>query len=131
MYLTDKAEQLATQFLTRPHPLTDGKLLQGDRSCTAKFDGEQPVTVCIAARAKMIPTASSAVGQPDDVIVAAADRMLTSGDVQFEPSAGTKIFSLTNSIFMMTAGDAALQAEITGMVSREIVGRIAQEPGTY
>jgi len=30
--------------------------------------------------------------------------MLTSGDVQFEPSAGAKILSFTNSIFLMTAG---------------------------
>jgi hypothetical protein len=72
------------------------------------------MTVCIAARAKMIPKAGDTVGQPVDVIVAAADRMLTAGDVQFEPSAGTKIFTLSSSIFMMTAGDAALQAEITG-----------------
>jgi hypothetical protein len=54
--------------------------------------------------------------------------MLTSGDVQFEPSAGTKIFGLSSSIFMMTAGDAALSAEITAMVFREISDRIAQEP---
>ena len=76
------------------------------------------MTVCIAARAQ-------------NVIVAASDRMLTSGDVQFEPSAGTKIVSLTNSIFTMTSGDAALQAEISGMVAREIAERVAQEPANW
>jgi hypothetical protein len=73
------------------------------------------MTVCIAARA-------------GNMVVAASDRMLTSGDVQFEPSAGTKIYSLSNSMFVMTAGDAALQAEITGLVMREIVARIRTDP---
>lgn len=76
------------------------------------------MTVCIAARA-------------ENVIVAAADRMLTSGDVQFEPSASTKILPLSNSIFLMTAGDAALQAEIIGMVSREIAERVQREPTNW
>ena len=57
------------------------------------------VTVCIAARAETL-------------IVGTSDRMLTSGDVQFEPSAGMKLIPLTNSLFMMTAGDAGLQAQI-------------------
>src|SRR5262249_16657737 len=57
--------------------------------------------------------------------------MLTSGDVQFEPLAGTKIFGLTSSIFMMTAGDAPLQAEITALVYREISERIAREPQNW
>jgi hypothetical protein len=78
-------------------------------------DGEHPpVTVCIAARA-------------GNTVVGASDRMLTSGDIQFEPSAGTKIYPLSNSMFMMTAGDSALQAAITGMVMREIAARIAAE----
>jgi hypothetical protein len=57
--------------------------------------------------------------------------MLTSGDIQFEPSAGTKIFALSNSMFMMTAGDSALQAEITGMVAKEIAARIVAEPQSW
>jgi hypothetical protein len=65
------------------------------------------MTVCIAARAERI-------------VIGATDRMLTAGDVQFEPSAGSKIILLSSSIFMMTAGDAALQAEISGMVLKEI-----------
>jgi hypothetical protein len=57
--------------------------------------------------------------------------MLTAGDVQFEPSVGTKIYSLSNSMFVMTAGDAALQAEITGMIAREIADRISREPANW
>jgi hypothetical protein len=76
------------------------------------------VTVCIAARA----------GQ---VIFGASDRMLTSGDVQFEPSAGTKIYMLSNSMFMMTAGDAALQAEITAGVQREVLAKIHSDPNKW
>ena len=101
------------QFLTRPHPLTDGRFLP-----RASRVEHPEVTVCIAARS-------------ESTIFAASDRMLTSGDVQFEPSAGTKIFGLSNSMFMMTAGDAALQAEITGMVSREILARIAIDPANW
>src|SRR5262245_60728322 len=73
------------------------------------------MTVCIAARAY-------------NVIVAATDRMMTSADIQFEPSAGTKIIGLTNSIFLLTAGDAALQAEIYPLVQGEILQMIKDEP---
>jgi hypothetical protein len=76
------------------------------------------VTVCIAARA-------------GNIVVGASDRMLTSGDIQFEPSAGTKIYALSNSMFMMTAGDSALHAEMTGMVIREIAARIVAEPQNW
>lgn len=98
------------KFLTRPHPLT------GDRLLSRGHCGKQPeVTVCIAALS-------------ENIVVGASDRMLTSGDVQFETSAGTKIFGLSNSIFVMTAGDAALQGEIVQMVSREMTNRIACKP---
>ena len=39
---------------------------------------EEPLTVCIAARA-------------GNVVVAASDRMLTAGDVQFEPTAARRL----------------------------------------
>jgi len=73
------------------------------------------VTVCIAARAQ-------------GMIVAASDRMLTSADIQFEPSVGTKVWGLTNSIFMLTAGDAALQGELYPLVRDEIIEMIRQQP---
>jgi len=76
------------------------------------------MTVCIAARAT-------------NAIVGASDRMLTSADVQFEPSAGTKIVLLTSSMFVMTSGDAALQAEICSHVLSEITDRINREPSNW
>lgn len=76
------------------------------------------MTVCVVARA-------------GNFIVGAADRMLTSGDVQFEPSAGMKIVVLTRSIFMMTAGDSALQTEVSGRVYKEVSERITVEPSRW
>jgi 20S proteasome alpha/beta subunit len=70
-----------------------------------------PVTVCIAA----IYEGSGIVG--------ASDRMLTAGDVQFEPST-PKIRFYTNSIGSLIAGDANLQAEINSEVwikTKEII----------
>jgi len=57
--------------------------------------------------------------------------MLTSGDIQFEPTAGSKIFLLSTSMFTMTAGDSAIQAEITEMVAEEMQARIVKEPSNW
>jgi len=57
------------------------------------------VTVCVAA----ICDNSSIVG--------ASDRMITAGDVEFEPPQ-TKLWALSSSIALMIAGDASLQMEI-------------------
>jgi hypothetical protein len=76
------------------------------------------VTVCIAARA-------------ENVIFGISDRMLTSGDVQFEPTAGSKLFGMTNSLFAMTAGDAGLQANILSAVNVEVQERITREPTNW
>jgi hypothetical protein len=94
------------RLLSRAHPLL------GDRLIPHATRGEQlPVTVCIAARA-------------ENVIIGVSDRMLTSGDVQFEPYSGQKIVPLTNSIFIMTAGDAGLHALIANPVMQEIGNRV-------
>lgn len=76
------------------------------------------MTVCIAARA-------------GHYIVGALDRMLTSADIEFEPSAGMKLIVLSSSIFIMTSGDSALQTEIVGRVHGEVTGRIAREPQNW
>jgi hypothetical protein len=76
------------------------------------------VTVCIVARA-------------GNQIVGATDRMLTAADIQFEPTAGSKLFALTNSIFLMTSGEAALQAEICGRTIAEVNARISVEPQNW
>lgn len=113
-----QASHPAFPFITRVYPLTHGNLLLRKQPRISDFDRGPPVTVCIAARA-------------GGIIFGASDRMLTSGDVQFEPSAGMKIYSLTTSIFMMTAGDAALQAQITEEVEREVAVRIEKEPHSW
>jgi 20S proteasome alpha/beta subunit len=69
------------------------------------------VTVCVAAICD------------NDTIFGAADRMLTTGDIQFEPP-DIKIVTLTNSIVVMTSGDSALHAEILQSVRAEILERL-------
>lgn len=64
-----------------------------------------PVTVCLAAIAQ------------NGTILSAADRMVTSGDIQYEPASvvswwNPKVFPISNSIFVMIADDIALQTEI-------------------
>jgi hypothetical protein len=66
------------------------------------------VTVCIAA-------IYEGTG-----VFCASDRMITAGDVQFEPPV-EKVRYLTNSCLVMFAGDAALQAEII-QVTQAVIG---------
>jgi len=57
------------------------------------------VTICIALRA-------------GPMVMGVSDRMLTSGDIQFEPAGSIKTVPWTTSIVMMQAGDAAFHTEI-------------------
>jgi hypothetical protein len=78
-----------------------------------------------------------------NTIIGAADRMITSGDIEFEPAldslpvpAGlnpidrgsynlnTKIFALTRYIVALTAGDSGLQSEILQSVYLAVTKRI-------
>lgn len=61
------------------------------------------------------------------MVMGMSDRMLTAGDLQFQPSS-SKIWRLTNSIVMMSAGDIGLQSEIYGGVRKFIAGKLAAEP---
>jgi hypothetical protein len=72
---------------------------------TQRLAKRKAMTVCIAAIAN------------NGVIVGAADTMLTSGDVEFEPFRQSrprfgKIIPVTNSIVAMNAGDTGIQAEL-------------------
>lgn len=62
------------------------------------------MTICIAAICQDITGG-------EQVVFGASDRMVTSGDTEFEKPT-TKLVNLTNSIVAMTAGDSALQIEI-------------------
>lgn len=77
-----------------------------------------PVTVCIAAIFE------------NSGIVGASDRMLTAGDVQFEPSV-PKLRFLTNSIAALVAGDANLHADIVREVWEATGDLIAQNKGRW
>lgn len=57
------------------------------------------MTVCVAAICA------------DTTVVGASDRMVTAGDVEFEPPQ-TKVSALSSSIAVMIAGDSSLQLEI-------------------
>ena len=86
------------------------------------LDGERKnritVTVCVTAICD---------GQ---MIVGASDRMLTAGDVQFEPLQ-PKIYPLTTSIAIMIAGDSALQSDIIYKVRADVNRRIEAEPKNW
>ena len=75
----------------------------------------EPVTICVAA----ICDGASILG--------ASDRMLTAGNVEFQPPA-TKIFQLTTSIAVMVSGDMALQAEILSGLRSHIQTLLSAEP---
>jgi 20S proteasome alpha/beta subunit len=73
------------------------------------------MTVCIAAKCVNLS------GQ--EIVVGASDRMLTAGDIEFEPPL-TKIYGLASHAVAMISGDAADQAEIISATRR----RLAQGP---
>lgn len=77
-----------------------------------------PLTVCVAAISE------------NTMIFGAADRMLTAGDIQFEPP-DIKIMRLTSSIAIMIAGDSALHSEIFQSVYKVIYERLEVEPSEW
>jgi hypothetical protein len=73
-------------------------------------------------------------------IFGASDRMITSGDIEYEPSLTQppqrfgntlKVFRLTNSIAIMTAGDASVQSVIIQNVINTVVARVTQDPSNW
>jgi hypothetical protein len=76
------------------------------------------MTVCVAAMCDY------------HTVIAASDRMLTAGDVQFEPRQ-SKIVALTTSIAALTAGDSSMQAEIFQLLRADIAARIQAEPDNW
>jgi hypothetical protein len=76
------------------------------------------VTVCIGAIAE--------AGE-NPIIFGVTDRMLTAGDIQYEP-ARSKVFSLTNASAILIAGDASTQEEICLGVQQEVGKRLDEDP---
>src|SRR5687768_11487128 len=76
------------------------------------------VTVCIAAICR----------HPNEtpMVIGASDRMITVGDVQFEPYV-TKVFPLTSSIFLLTAGESSVNAEIVSSTKQAVAARLKKD----
>lgn len=81
------------------------------------------MSVCIAAACRIGPENLPAV-------IAASDRMITAGDVAYEPPV-PKIFPLTTSIFALTAGDASATAEIIAHARQAVQRRLAADATTW
>ena len=75
------------------------------------------MTVCIAARAGAY-------------IVLASDRMVTQDNIQFEPDR-LKITALTNSLFVMTAGDASFSTKLVSALNQRVQKAIAEDPADW
>jgi ATP-dependent protease HslVU (ClpYQ) peptidase subunit len=71
------------------------------------------MTVCIAV---------ICVGDGSEMIIGASDRMLTAGDIEFEPHQ-TKIYLLSEKVVAMTAGDAAAQITLFSQTQKDIATR--------
>src|SRR5438876_6829949 len=84
-----------------------------------------PVTICVAAICK-----GYAPNEQLYAVVGAADRMITSGDIEFEPE-HVKIVRVTNSVFLLLAGDSALQTEIIQGLWKVVHDRITAEPQNW
>jgi hypothetical protein len=76
------------------------------------------VTVCIAAIAD------------GPMIFCAADRMITVGDIQYEPNA-PKIYEISNSIYLMPSGSFELQSEMIRALQMQAREWIDENPGSW
>ncbi|MEZ2297258.1 hypothetical protein [Variovorax sp. RCC_210] len=74
------------------------------------------MTVCVAA---ICETSASVIG--------ASDRMLTAGNVQFQPPV-SKCYELTTSAVLMVAGEMTIQAEIVALMRDRINAMLSVEP---
>ena len=72
------------------------------------------VTVCIATI-------------NNGIIIGASDRMITAGDIEFEPPVA-KILTLTTAIAVLTAGDQSIQMQVFQKAYKTIAEKIAPEP---
>jgi 20S proteasome alpha/beta subunit len=100
-------------WLVFPRSSTD----PGDTITRSASRGDS-VTVCVAAICD------------GGTIIGASDRMITAGDVQFEPQQ-TKVVYLTKSIAVMFAGDSAMQAEIIHRTRLDVAARVHADPDEW
>jgi hypothetical protein len=84
-----------------------------------RFREKVVVTVCIAALCRWNYRSAS---EPEDwgfVAIAASDRMITSGDVQYEPNQ-TKVAQMTQRTMLLIAGDYSLHSEAIRATQRQL-----------
>jgi hypothetical protein len=97
--------------MIRPQPRPPRHSRQHSRRLTER----KAVTVCIAAIAEK------------NTLIGVSDRMLTAGDVEFEPGQA-KMWAFSSSIWALIAGDMGIQAEIFKRTGMEVHGWINAEP---
>ncbi|MFI5398931.1 MAG: hypothetical protein ACHQ9S_25655 [Candidatus Binatia bacterium] len=73
------------------------------------------MTVCLAAISR-------------GLVIMACDRMITSGDVEYEGRPGLKCWWFTSSVAALWAGDAAFQTEVLEDVTARVQKRVAERP---
>ncbi len=76
------------------------------------------MTVCLAAICQWLNV---------PIVVGCSDRMLTSGDIQFQPPA-SKIYGITKSIYALVAGDAGVHSEVFPKVAERVNALIQTKP---
>jgi hypothetical protein len=67
------------------------------------------------------------VAMSNNVIIGASDRMITAGDIEFEPQK-TKVYPFSNSIVAQIAGEASIQMELIQQVTGDVGKRIETSP---
>ena len=83
-----------------------------------KHPRRNTVTVCAAAICE------------GGVVISISDRMITTGDIEFEPPQ-RKVWNLTSSVSVLAAGDSTLQAEILQDVDATVKQRVFTEPANW
>jgi hypothetical protein len=68
--------------------------------------------------------------QRNYLLIAASDRMITAGDIEFEQEQ-RKIHGLTSSVSVMIAGDLSIQTDILLEVADKVEARVAAEPQNW
>lgn len=95
-----------------------GKVYKKDEIVNSYNLINQNMTICIAAISE------------NNVLIGASDRMLTAGDMQYEPER-PKILPLTKAIYLMTAGDISIHSRLYTSVSNIVNSRILEEPDNW
>lgn len=84
------------------------------------------MTICVAALC-----IDEGIDEGKEMVVMACDRMVSLGDERSAELEMSKAWQLTNSVFVLTAGDTSLQAEVLRPVAEEVQSRVEKEPDNW